>query len=153
MVTTWKPIRYYQKSLHYALSKLLQWDSIRQSWEKIGDVVDAIGQGRKQLYQGKEYDYVFDVDIQDGVPPLKLPYNVTGMLEVQWINLCTLRCWSENPFTAAQRFLQQNDLPSSYIDQVVNFIEKNTSGISLGTNREYVDPFTGNYSSNLSKEE
>lgn len=89
MVTTWKPIRYYQKSLHYALSKLLQWDSIRQSWEKIGDVVDAIGQGRKQLYQGKEYDYVFDVDIQDGVPPLKLPYNVTGMLEVQWINLRT----------------------------------------------------------------
>lgn len=40
--------------------------------------MDAVGQGRKQLYQGKEYDYVFDVDIQDGVPPLKLPYNVTG---------------------------------------------------------------------------
>ncbi|KAF8350535.1 phospholipase A-2-activating protein [Amanita rubescens] len=103
-----------------------QWDSIRQSWEKIGDVVDAIGQGRKQLYQGKEYDYVFDVDIQEGVPPLKLPYNVT-----------------ENTFTAAQRFLQQNDLPLSYIDQVVNFIEKNTSGISLGANSEYADPFTG----------
>ena len=48
------------------------------SWQKIGDVVDAVGQGRKQLYQGKEYDYVFDVDIKDGVPPLKLPYNVTG---------------------------------------------------------------------------
>jgi phospholipase A-2-activating protein len=47
-------------------------------WQKIGDVVDAVGQGRKQLYQGKEYDYVFDVDIQDGVPALKLPYNVTG---------------------------------------------------------------------------
>jgi PFU (PLAA family ubiquitin binding) len=40
--------------------------------------VDAVGQGRKQLYKGKEYDYVFDVDIQDGVPPLKLPYNVAG---------------------------------------------------------------------------
>jgi len=55
-----------------------QWDSRSSNWQKIGEVVDAVGQGRKQLYEGKEYDYVFDVDIQDGVPPLKLPYNVTG---------------------------------------------------------------------------
>ena len=48
-------------------------------WQKIGEVVDAVGSGRKQLYEGKEYDYVFDVDIQDGVPPLKLPYNANGM--------------------------------------------------------------------------
>lgn len=40
--------------------------------------MDAVGSGRKQLYEGKEYDYVFDVDIQEGVPPLKLPYNITG---------------------------------------------------------------------------
>jgi phospholipase A-2-activating protein len=58
--------------------KFEQWDNSSLSWKKIGDVVDAVGQGRKQLYQGKEYDYVFDVDIQDGVPPLKLPYNATG---------------------------------------------------------------------------
>ena len=43
--------------------------------------MDAVGQGRKQLYKGKEYDYVFDVDIQDGVPPLKLPYNVSGAIQ------------------------------------------------------------------------
>lgn len=49
-------------------------------WQKIGEVVDAVGSGRKQLYEGKEYDYVFDVDIQDGVPPLKLPYNANGMV-------------------------------------------------------------------------
>lgn len=58
----------------------LQWDSASRSWQKIGDVVDAVGSGRKQLYEGKEYDYVFDVDIQDGVPPLKLPYNAKGMV-------------------------------------------------------------------------
>ena len=56
-----------------------QWDSAGNQWQKIGEVVDAIGSGRKQLYEGKEYDYVFDVDIQDGVPPLKLPYNANGM--------------------------------------------------------------------------
>jgi phospholipase A-2-activating protein len=40
--------------------------------------VDAIGNGRKQLYEGKEYDYVFDVDVSEGMPPLKLPYNASG---------------------------------------------------------------------------
>jgi phospholipase A-2-activating protein len=55
-----------------------QWDSASSTWTKIGDVVDAVGSGHKKLYEGKEYDYVFDVDIQDGVPPLKLPYNVNG---------------------------------------------------------------------------
>ncbi|KAI0306420.1 phospholipase A-2-activating protein [Multifurca ochricompacta] len=103
-----------------------QWDSARNQWQKIGEVVDAVGSGRRQLHEGREYDYVFDVDIQDGVPPLKLPYNA-----------------NENPFTAARRFLEQNDLPLSYIDQVVHFIEKNTGGVNLGRNEEYVDPFTG----------
>ena len=42
--------------------------------------MDAVGSGRKQLYNGKEYDYVFDVDVQEGAPPLKLPYNVSGEL-------------------------------------------------------------------------
>lgn len=40
--------------------------------------MDAVGSGRKQLHEGKEYDYVFDVDIKDGEPPLKLPYNANG---------------------------------------------------------------------------
>jgi PFU (PLAA family ubiquitin binding). len=68
---------------------MVQWDSSSSNWQKIGDVVDAVGQSRKQLYQGKEYDYVFDVDIQDGVPPLKLPYNVTGT----FLWKCTSSCF------------------------------------------------------------
>ncbi|KAI0006182.1 WD40-repeat-containing domain protein [Russula compacta] len=102
-----------------------QWDSTSNQWQKIGEVVDAVGSGRKQLYDGKEYDYVFDVDIQDGVPPLKLPYNV-----------------NENTFTAARRFLENNDLPLSYIDQVAQFIEKNTAGVNIGGSDDYGDPFT-----------
>jgi len=103
-----------------------QWDSASSSWQKIGDVVDAVGSGRTQLYDGREYDYVFDVDIKDGVPPLKLPYNA-----------------SENPYFAAQRFLQANDLPSGYIDQIVQFVETNTQGVTLGSNDGPSDPFTG----------
>ncbi|CDO73615.1 hypothetical protein BN946_scf185014.g85 [Trametes cinnabarina] len=104
-----------------------QWDTASATWQKIGDVVDAVGSGRKQLYNGREYDYVFDVDVQEGAPPLKLPYNA-----------------SENPYTAAQRFLQNNDLPLSYLDEVVRFIEKNTAGATLGSSGEqFADPYTG----------
>ncbi|KAI0672866.1 phospholipase A-2-activating protein [Trametes maxima] len=104
-----------------------QWDSASSGWQKIGDVVDAVGSDRKQLYQGREYDYVFDVDVQEGAPPLKLPYNA-----------------SENPYTAAQRFLQNNDLPLSHLDEVVRFIEKNTAGATIGaSSAQYSDPFTG----------
>lgn len=52
---------------------------------------------------------------------------------------------AENPYAAAQRFLDRNELPASYLDQVVQFIEKNTAGVNLGSggNNEYVDPYTG----------
>ena len=60
-----------------------QWSSSEAKWIKIGEVVDAVGGSRKQVFDGKEYDYVFDVDIQEGVPPLKLPYNATGIANIQ----------------------------------------------------------------------
>jgi len=63
-----------------------QWQASASTWQQVGQVVDAIGSGRKQLYEGKEYDYVFDVDVSEGMPPLKLPYNVTGEL--------FLPCWN-----------------------------------------------------------
>ncbi|KLO19214.1 phospholipase A-2-activating protein [Schizopora paradoxa] len=103
-----------------------QWDSASSSWQKIGDVVDAVGSGRRQVYEGREYDYVFDVDIKDGVPPLKLPFNT-----------------SENPYFAAQRFLQANDLPGGYVDQIVQFIQSNTQGVTIGAPDGPSDPFTG----------
>jgi hypothetical protein len=50
----------------------------------------------------------------------------------------------ENPYNAAQRFLEKHDLPLSYIDQVVAFIEKNAQNVTIGPSREeYMDPFTG----------
>lgn len=64
----------------------MQWDSDSNQWVKVGTVVDAVGSGRKQLYQGKEWDYVFDVDVNEGAPPLKLPYNASGALQTR-INL------------------------------------------------------------------
>jgi len=101
-----------------------QWSSTQQTWTKIGDVVNAVSQSQKQIFDGVEYDYVFSVDIQEGAPPLKLPYNV-----------------AQNPYEAAQRFLEKNGLDMSFIDQVVKFIEQNTGGVKLGTGVGPVDPY------------
>lgn len=79
-------------------------------------MVDSTGSsGRKVQYNGQEYDYVFDVDIEEGKPPLKLPYNL-----------------SENPYEAATKFLGNNELPISYIDEVAKFIVTNTKGATIG---------------------
>ncbi|KAM3541575.1 hypothetical protein ARSEF1564_005499 [Beauveria bassiana] len=92
------------------------WSMSQQQWINVGTVVDAVGStGKKVEYQGKSYDYVFDVDIEDGKPPLKLPYNL-----------------SENPYERATKFLNDNELPLTYLDNVANFITENTKGATLG---------------------
>ena len=93
-----------------------QWSQGAGRWMSVGTVVDAAGSsGKKTHHRGKDYDYVFDVDIEDGKPPLKLPYNL-----------------SQNPYEAATKFIQDNELPMSYLDQVANFITSNTRGATLG---------------------
>lgn len=89
--------------------------------------MDSTGSsGRKVEYNGREYDYVFDVDIEEGKPPLKLPYNL-----------------SENPFEAATKFLGDNELPISYLDQVAQFITTNTKGATIGQTSD--DPPADSY--------
>ena len=104
-----------------------QWSISQQQWINVGTVVDAVGStGKKVEYKGQSYDYVFDVDIEDGKPPLKLPYNL-----------------SENPYERATKFLNDNELPLSYLDSVAKFITENTKGATLGQTSEPggADPF------------
>ncbi|CAK9827068.1 Phospholipase A-2-activating protein [Anthophora retusa] len=107
------------------------WSQNEQRWIKIGNVMGASGGSAatsgKQLYNGIEYDYVFSVDIQDGVPPLKLPYNN-----------------DQDPWHVAQKFLHDNSLSQLFLDQVANFIIKNSQPAPvLKTDAQYADPFTG----------
>jgi phospholipase A-2-activating protein len=96
------------------------WSIATREWIAVGTVVDAAGSsGRKTEYLGQDYDYVFDVDIEDGKPPLKLPYNL-----------------SQNPYEAATKFLEDNELPAGYLDQVANFIVQNTQGATIGQTSE-----------------
>lgn len=98
-------------------------------WTKIGDVVGSSNSGtdRKVEFEGKQYDFVFDVDIEEGKPPLKLPINI-----------------SDNPYDIAEKFILNHELPTSYMDQIVNFIIKNTSGISLDDNSQNSHLVTAN---------
>ncbi|GFY89670.1 transducin family protein [Actinidia rufa] len=52
------------------------WNLREQKWDKIGEVVDGPDDSNKHpVLNGIQYDYVFDVDIGDGEPIRKLPYN------------------------------------------------------------------------------
>ncbi|KAI0839349.1 PFU-domain-containing protein [Hypoxylon sp. FL0890] len=93
-----------------------QWSMGQQQWINVGTVVDAVGSsGRKVEYNGQSYDYVFDVAIEEGQPSLKLPYNL-----------------SENPYTRAQKFIDDNELSQNFLDQVAQFIITNTQGATIG---------------------
>jgi len=72
----------------------MQWNGTK--WENLGQVVDppaspsqAISQAstttttkerEKMVHEGKEYDYVFQIDASDDSPPIPLPYNLEGKL-------------------------------------------------------------------------
>ena len=45
-------------------------------------------------------------------------------------------------YTVAEKFLLKNDLPTTYTDQIVKFLETNTQGTTIGTGSSS-DPFTG----------
>ncbi|GAX81885.1 hypothetical protein CEUSTIGMA_g9313.t1 [Chlamydomonas eustigma] len=111
------------------------WDAANFKWEMIGEVVAAPqGQGGAQkMHNGQLWDFVFDVDAEEGAPPKKLPCNR-----------------GENPYLVAERFLEQENLPLTYRDQVVQFILQQTAEAGLaGSVNNFpvtgggVDPFTG----------
>uniref|UniRef100_A0AAQ5YRK9 Phospholipase A2-activating protein n=1 Tax=Amphiprion ocellaris TaxID=80972 RepID=A0AAQ5YRK9_AMPOC len=106
-----------------------QWSVSDGRWMKIGDVVGGSNQqtSKSVMYEGKEYDYVFTIDVNEGGPSMKLPYNV-----------------SEDPWLTAHNFLQKNDLSPMFLDQVANFIIENTKGHVVGPAQPAGgDPFTG----------
>lgn len=103
------------------------WNSTEYKWDKIGEVVDGPDdlQGRKKL-DGVAYDYVFDVDIEDGEPIRKLPYNR-----------------GDNPYFVAEQWLLKEGLPLTYREQIVQFILQNTGQANVPLDNSFVDPYTG----------
>ncbi len=64
-----------------------------------------------------------------GGKKLKLPYNL-----------------SDNPYHAAQKFIHENELSQYFLDEIAQFIIKNTQSETIGVSNQsssYYDPFTG----------
>lgn len=104
------------------------WNLVEQKWDKIGEVVDGPDDGgmKRRVLDGIEYDYVFDVDIEDGEPIRKLPYNR-----------------SDNPYSTADKWLLKENLPLSYRQQIVEFILTNSGQRDFSLDSSFRDPYTG----------
>ncbi|XP_052193453.1 uncharacterized protein LOC127801946 [Diospyros lotus] len=103
------------------------WNLREQKWDKIGEVVDGPDDSMKRpALDGTQYDYVFDVDIGDGEPIRKLPYNR-----------------SDNPYAVADKWLLKENLPLSYRQQIVEFILQNAGQKDFSFNPSFRDPYTG----------
>lgn len=96
-------------------------------WVKVGEVIGGVGEekGNKTTFGGKEYDYVFDVDIGEGYPQLKLPYN---------------SC--DDPYQVADEFMANNGLSPIYREQIVEFILTKV-GSTCSQSNVHGDPLTG----------
>jgi len=111
------------------------WSAAEMRWVMVGTVVDgpsgASGGASGGVIGGVTYDYVFDVDLEDGSPMRKLGVNR-----------------GEDPMVAAYRFLETEGVPTSSanVDQITQFIEQQVgTGFTIGADGASgaVDPLTG----------
>ncbi|XP_040381866.1 phospholipase A-2-activating protein isoform X2 [Oryza brachyantha] len=105
------------------------WNSKELKWDKIGEVVDGPGDAAAapgQFLDGVHYDFVFNVDIGDGEPMRKLPYNR-----------------SDDPYAVADKWLLKENLPLTYRQQVVEFILQNSGQNTYVPDPSFRDPYTG----------
>ncbi|XP_062189711.1 uncharacterized protein LOC133892777 [Phragmites australis] len=103
------------------------WNSRELKWDKIGEVVDGPGDAAPgQVLDGVRYDFVFNVDIGDGEPIRKLPYNR-----------------SDDPYVVADKWLLKENLPLTYRQQVVEFILQNSGQNNFVPDPSFRDPYTG----------
>ena len=108
---------------------LYQWSMSGSKWEKVGEVVggkDDSSSGAtlgKRMYDGKEYDYLFDIDINGA--PLQLPFNR-----------------GDDPWMTAQQWIWKNDIDQGHLDAVAQHLIANTPGNVPNAVGGNVDPFT-----------
>lgn len=99
-----------------------QWSD--NQWQELGNIVDSTN---KKMLNGREYDFVFDINVDDN-RVLKLGYNRT-----------------DNPYMAAQVFIEENEISQGYLEEIANFVRVNSEGVVLGNDvvNGKSDPYTG----------
>ena len=107
------------KNPQNGILEAFQYDLTSANWNKVGDVVSGNSskdKNKKIEFEGKLYDFVFDVALEDNAPSLKLPFNV-----------------NENVYNAAEKFILRNNLNLDHREQIAKFILDNTAGHKLAT--------------------
>ena len=92
-----------------------QWSADAGAWVEIGEVLGSNSGG---IVNEKQYDNVIPVEMEtpSGLVKLNLGHNV-----------------GENPFSAAQRFIDENSLGPQYLGQIADFIMSRTGAPSVPT--------------------
>ncbi|CAD8212029.1 unnamed protein product [Paramecium pentaurelia] len=91
------------------------WSVASSNWQLIGDVIGGKGASSRKFFPGDkyfeagEYDHVFDVEDDHGITKL-LPYNE-----------------GESFYDSAEKFCLREGYSKHYLQQIVNFLKKNTS--------------------------
>lgn len=108
--------------------EVYMWSAAEMKWTKIGDVVDnPAGSSSTGEVMGKKYDFVFDVEVGEGGKKEKLGFNR-----------------GENPYLAAQRFIDDNELSQEFLGQIAQFIEQQVPADALQAAGQLPsDPLTG----------
>lgn len=113
--------------------EVYMWSMAEEKWTKVGDVVDGPGgtTGGGAVpgkVNGNDYDFVFEVELGDDGSKEKLGFNR-----------------GENPYLAAQRFIDENELNQEFLDQIAQFIEQQVPADALRPSNGNMpsDPLTG----------
>jgi phospholipase A-2-activating protein len=88
--------------------------TVGAEWVDVGELVDRPPRERV-MHDGKLYDFVFEVDLPQGQGKAKLPYNV-----------------DDNPYWAAQQFIDKHELSQDYLQQIAEWVVANAKGVELG---------------------
>jgi phospholipase A-2-activating protein len=88
------------------------WSVTSNKWEPVGEVVDSAAStdtslsGGKQKLNGKEYDFVFEIEIEEG-KKARLGMNKAS-----------------NPYIVASEFIDEHDLNGDYLETIVAWLDE-----------------------------
>jgi hypothetical protein len=118
--------RLVRKQGSYDVVEVYMWSMSDARWMKIGDVVDSLVKPSQSSKPG--YDLVFDVDVDGDAQR----YRKLGYYR------------GENPYVAAERFLEEEHLPREFLEQIVQFLMDHVPASDLKLQEGALsDPLTG----------
>lgn len=107
----------FPNSTQGAVAIAAQWSAASGTWVEIGEVTGASNAG---TINGKAYDHVFPIELEQpggaGVQQLQIGYNN-----------------GDNPFQAAQTFIDEHMLPQRYLAQIADYITERARQVSVHT--------------------